>query len=569
MLIRALACVSASLAMGCADAVDPSGADFSITSASPALFGQGDTITIKGSDLKGTVVSTRHADLVSILDHDTVARLVVSDIRLPCTDPPAEAQLEVRKHGRTEKVRLSTRGAPVYLDASVGVPQMFPGTGEVPCDVVLAPGTYGLALFKPMPVRGITDAERTVPAIVSFRMLAHAYVASQATTHTIAIVPLSRRTSFEQPAGFLSNGKQCAGRNHLAGDSLQLIIPARATSQVGEAVWHKVIATSEHFKLLASGVDLPASTQGQATLRSLELAVWPFLRAVYGQLPDHDGDGTLHIALRDFDGAGGRFDPGSQQPNGCAHDLIWIDPLALAASDAMGRFNSVALHEAVHWIDAATAPLGAKPWWSIEGYAVLAQQLWIEQQRGIDFWSQTEDFATCPSCTPAVLAFSRLGYPGLDLVNGTNGASLLRYLLQLTLAEGENPLPAFGMLRARTGSGRLSEVFTWLSGERASEEDLTGLFLLMLYADENIASPRRELRHATYHLPNLADGGFAAAQFPLRAQHIDAGARLNTTSLGLAIPDGTVVELIAQSPGTRLRFQRGHELLRVAALRKR
>jgi len=351
-----------------------------------------------------------------------------------------------------------------------------------------------------------------------------------------------RAPDLAAPTGMV--GLTCVRSPASAGDRIAIDL-ARLGYVSGE---YEVASTSGHFQILVPRDSMiaysPARLAGARALAGvLEEDAYPFLAELFEQWPDADGDGRLNVLIA---APAGALYPGGEgvYADGCNGDFVILAHDFLDPESARDAAITL-VHEATHWYDIGP-DLGRQNRvgdWTIEGYAVLAAQLWTEQQDGIGFW---DDVSGCgEGCTRILLEEDRYGWPGLNNLAYVNGSTLVRYLVQQATAPGASPLPALGRLRHRNGGLGLLPPFFAAGGSGRTEAELQGELLLAFYADGYVDGIDTRITFASW---NIARSG---ARYPLRRFRLGPGP--DAAAVHLARPDGVVGE-IALGAETRIRL---------------
>ena len=435
---------------------------------------------------------------------------------------------------------------------------VLPRGADAACPVHLTQGTYGVAIYT-ISTPGLAISEALNRRDVEIAVFPAHEVPMQYSGASSVLATTRTMSAEARLNGF---SRACEHPKMEAREGIALGTAA------GTAGIYTVQSASAHFAVAYRVEDLArASTEQQTNAligaALLEHDVLPFLERSFGALPDVDNNGQTIIAVAALgSGISGKYLPGGAgYGDGCAGDLVFLDPSTLARINPRAQvppgFQSVALHEMIHHIDDVAGSLPGKADWSIEAYAALGQQLFAEELGGIDFWSDLSGDICGPGCSLSMLAEGRYGAPGLAAGEATNGASIFRYLLSQSLPKNTPPYKAFGLLRNR-GSGRdIMPSWLALGGSGRSEAELEGEFLLMFYADSRIPGISSRLENATFNLPRLT-----SSPYPLRAFTLDASSVVRQV-VPLATPDGVVFELHVPAGGAYLQLTRGSALFAI------
>jgi hypothetical protein len=544
-----------------------------------AEFTVGDTVVVQGSGLSGASVTLDGAAVPLLDASDTRLRFLAPATLPPCADPLPTVTLAVSGRGGQASRTLPVRGRAREVALAPGQHTARPADLPPGCPVRLSAGTYAVAVFTVVPPNptDAVDGMRTERKPYSLSL-------SQPGAGAAAVRMLARPREEPSPAAhhggwpLLSVGSgatdshACAAR---APAALGSVVRARnhpyttiaASQQLSD---YRAVSTSAHFTVLMRDEEMAAlSAAGRDSARAsaavLEAEVHPFLARFLGPLPDTDGDGRLNVALTALmPGAVGVAANPDTYADGCRGDFVWIIPemIGTMAPPYQG-LQSLVVHEATHWVDFEAGDLGAKAWWSREGYAVLADRLWREEGYGIDFWSGDYDGGTCwHHCSYVHLRESRYGMPGL--ADGyANGPTILRYLVQQALPPGTHPAAAVAALRTRQG-WHLRGFFEHLGGRGRTEEELQGEFLLMHYADGTVPGVSPRIQHHTFDLAALSRADRTLTRFPMISFTIPFSGRVEVP---LSVPDGMVGEVAVPPSGAVLDVRGGRPAARLAILR--
>jgi hypothetical protein len=300
---------------------------------------------------------------------------------------------------------------------------------------------------------------------------------------------------------------------------------------------------------------------------SAEAKVYPFLRDLFGTLPDYDGTGRLTVLMNNgnFYGGWARFADGQPCTFGNFVNVAAPQDWGLTTAATWipgGPFGvlQTLVHEATHWVERDDPRTPA--YWSVEGLAHLAGFLWWYRQLGSDLWT---DELPRTSRSPSGLAgahtcFLESGYYGAHTANEqwwatgySMGCALLRYLVDQRRMEGADPVQMMRRLTTAGSYGDVQPIWQHLGGGGRSEAELQGEFLLMHYASGYVDGISPRLVNSSFDL--RAPGPEPALSFPLSFPlSIVPADRATDVHIELRRPDGLVLELTEVREGTLIRL---------------
>jgi hypothetical protein len=317
-----------------------------------------------------------------------------------------------------------------------------------------------------------------------------------------------------------------------------------------------------------------ANASRVATLAdSAEAKVYPFLRDLFGTLPDHDGTGRLTVLLNNgnFYGGWDRFADGQGCSAGNFVNLAPPQDWGLATSwnpSAPFGILQTLVHEATHWIERVDPRTPA--YWGVEGLANLSAFLWWYRQLGSDLWTgglpRTSRSPPPNSVAGAHTCFLESGYYGAHRANEqwwatgySMGCALLRYLVDQRRMEGADPTQLMRRLTTAGSFGDIRPIWEQLGGTGRTEAELQGEFLLMHYASDHVAGISPRLINSSFDLrePGPEPSRYSPLQFPMEVVPAD---RAIDVRLELKQPDGMVLELTGVRDGTLIRLAPGSGL---------
>jgi len=538
-----------------------------VSAIHPEHFASGDTVVVEGTGLASAAVFIDGVAVATLDRSDTRLRFVAPASLPPCGSPLPTVSLVVSAATGTDVSRpVAVRGTPRPLPLVVGGHRVLSAEAGGDCPVRLPAGTYGVAVYTVAPASfgGTLRTDRQAYSVVVRP------AGSDAPAAAGAPAPRAAAALFPRPADW----EAASARPDVAPDAAACV---RAAAQLGSVVRvqnhsrtaifatepvsdYRVVSASAHFAVLMRDAELAALSpddqrRAAAAAQPLEEEVYAFLAENLGPLPDYDGDGRLSVLVSELPGLNGLAPPYAWYADGCRGDFVWIDPQLIPTMEApYFGWQAVVAHEATHWIDFAADGFAGKPDWSIEGFATLMQQLWLERKHGIAFWAEHDDGSSCGNhCTYIRLLDQHYGPIGDGYINGT---TILRYLVQEAVPPGTPYAGAtHALLRRGVNSPRIQPLFELLGGRGRAEAELQGELLLMLYADGYVAGTSPRLQHHTFDLPKLprspADVQADRYPYPMRSFFLDAGVP-SRTAIPLAVPDGIVFELVVPPSGASL-----------------
>lgn len=130
-------------------------------------------------------------------------------------------------------------------------------------------------------------------------------------------------------------------------------------------------------------------------------------------------------------------------------------------------------------IDLTRPGLGQKPWWSLEGFAVLAEYYTRFEDVRQPFWG-----ANIATLVPIVTGHNHGGFIICTPLNAEYwpipensygaGCAMLRYLVDQALGPGQTGAAPMRTLLDRSSHGDLRPIFRQLGGDDRTEEELMG-----------------------------------------------------------------------------------------------
>jgi hypothetical protein len=296
---------------------------------------------------------------------------------------------------------------------------------------------------------------------------------------------------------------------------------------------------------------------------------------VFGTWPDVDSNGRLNIIIDEgnFYGFEDRYRDGGCD-KGDFINLGNAEGLNFYASGVgFARYPmQTIIHEATHWIDLIDTNYSQKPYWSIEGFAVLVEITGVFELTGRDFFVSNSGGRESlgGSVFSCWTESGRYGYallPGAFQGDYTTGCGVLRYLIEQRLQGGADRYQQLRTLKARLSRGDLGPIWTLLGGTGRTEEELEGEYLLSQYADDYASGISDRLTIGSYNL-RAQPSWFTAIQPFLFPMFTTSGAVPSDILVSLSMPDGIVFELADVPDGTMLNLPTSASNLSVAIVKR-
>jgi hypothetical protein len=300
---------------------------------------------------------------------------------------------------------------------------------------------------------------------------------------------------------------------------------------------------------------------------SAEAKVYPFLRDLFGTLPDYDGTGRLTVLMNNgnFYGGWARFADGQPCTFGNFVNLAPPQDWGLTTSASwspgvpFGVLQTLA-HEGTHWVERNDPRTPA--YWGVEGLAHLTGFLWWYRQLGSDLWTgKLPRTSRSPNgVAGAHTCFLESGYYGAHRANEqwwatgyTMGCALLRYLVDQRRIEGADPVQMMRRLTTAGSFGDIQPIWEQLGGTGRSEAELQGEFLLMHYASDYVSGISTRLVNSSFNLraPGPEPALYDPPPFPISVVRAD---QATDVVVELKRPDGLVLELTDVREGTLIRL---------------
>jgi hypothetical protein len=367
-------------------------------------FYAGQTLLIKGRGLaEAEVEIAGRAAAVLRSRHDSV-RVSVPDGLPACTGATFPVPLSIRTRGVGIDTSVTSLGSPLAGPTRPGEHLVSAAAVATGCPVRVAAGSYAVAVYTMAPSANPMERQ------YDDRLLAYALTVRppgpprRATT--LRLVPALAAPAVRAAAAGTLREVRAPTTGSAAVVSCQRE-PLRAGQvvQVRDFVDHvngtwgnvamRVAKVSAHFQILVPAAVLDTMSTGNAArvgslADSAEAKVYPFLRDLFGTLPDYDGTGRLTVLMNNGNFYGGweRFADGNSCTLGNFVNISppqdWGLTTSWHPSAPFGILQTL-VHEATHWVERDDAR--TVPYWGVEGLANLSGFLWWYRQLGRDLWT--------------------------------------------------------------------------------------------------------------------------------------------------------------------------------------